>query len=177
MNREQLEHILRAAYAITGEARIVVMGSQAILAQGESLPRELTESYEVDVFTFRSPEDADLIDGTIGEQSPFHRTFGYYAHGIGPETAILPPGWEERLVAIQSENTRGAIGLLLEAHDLAVAKLAAGRDKDIEFVGIMLIHGIANKEIMHKRIESLMLDNELKDVYKHRLRLAAERSR
>ncbi len=35
---------------------------------------------------------ADLIDGSIGELSPFHETFGYYAHGLGPETAALPAG-------------------------------------------------------------------------------------
>ncbi len=77
MNREQLEHVLRAASAITGADRLVVIGSQAILGQYPAAPDELTSSIELDVFTFRSPDDAELIDGTIGEMSPFHQTFGY----------------------------------------------------------------------------------------------------
>jgi hypothetical protein len=34
-----------------------------------------------------NPDRADLIDGTIGELSPFHATYGYYAHGVGESTA------------------------------------------------------------------------------------------
>ena len=30
---------------------------------------------------------ADKIDGAIGEGSQFHQTYGYYAQGVGPETA------------------------------------------------------------------------------------------
>ena len=41
------------------------------------------------------PERADLIDSTIGEDSPFDRSFGYYAHGVGPENG-RPAGWLAR---------------------------------------------------------------------------------
>jgi hypothetical protein len=47
---------------------------------------------EADYFPVDHPERADLIDGSIGELSPFHGTFGYYAHGVGPETALRPSG-------------------------------------------------------------------------------------
>src|SRR2546423_11142619 len=43
-----------------------------------------------------------------------HQTFGYYAHGVGAETAILPAGWRERLVPVQNANTGGGSGLCLE---------------------------------------------------------------
>lgn len=39
----------------------------------------------------------DLIDGSIGELSPFHATFGYYAQAVAPETAVLPKGWDRRV--------------------------------------------------------------------------------
>jgi hypothetical protein len=42
----------------------------------------------------------------IGELSPFHETFGYYAHGVAEETALLPQGWKDRLVAVQNANPR-----------------------------------------------------------------------
>jgi alcohol dehydrogenase YqhD (iron-dependent ADH family) len=76
MQRPQLEHIIRAAIGITGATEIVVIGSQAVLGQFPNAPAELLVSIEADVFTFRSPDDADLIDGSIGEGSPFHQTFG-----------------------------------------------------------------------------------------------------
>jgi hypothetical protein len=79
------------------------------------------------------PEHSILIDGSIGERSMFHETFGYYAHGVDETTAVLPSGWQERLVRVENENTRGSIGWCLEPHDLAVSKLVAAREKDLVF--------------------------------------------
>jgi hypothetical protein len=90
------------------------------------------------VYPVNQPELADLIDGAIGEGSPFHDRFGYYAQGVGPETAILPSGWQTRLVRIQNPNTDLKVGLCLEPHDLAASKLAAGREKDWPFVAEMI---------------------------------------
>ena len=97
MKRSEFEHILRAAGAISGASDLVVIGSQAILGWPTPPPPELLVSIEVDVYPRDHPELADLIDGSIGEASPFHETFGYYAHGVGPETAILASVWQERL--------------------------------------------------------------------------------
>src|SRR5260221_210646 len=134
MQRAQLEHIIRAAAGLTGADRFVIIGSQAILGQFPNPPDELLVSIEADVFSLRSPSDSDLIDGSIGEGSPFHQTFGYYAHGVAQETAVLPSGWKDRLIAIRNENTGGGTGLCLEIHDLAISKLVAGREKDLEFI-------------------------------------------
>src|SRR5262245_40138834 len=108
MTRLQLEHLIGAAAAISEDDEIVVLGSQAILGQCPDAPAELLVSKEADVFPRHFPERAELIDGSIGELSPFHDTFGYYAQGVGPETATLPKGWESRLVVVRSERTRGA---------------------------------------------------------------------
>jgi hypothetical protein len=40
-----------------------------------------------------APELADQIDANIGEGSRFHQLHGYYAQGVGPETAVLPAQW------------------------------------------------------------------------------------
>jgi hypothetical protein len=162
MRRQQLEHIIRAAAGITGADEFVVIGSQAVLGQFPNPPLELLVSIDVDLFSFRNPADADLIDGSIGEASPFHQTFGYYAHGVGEETAVLPAGWKERLIAIQNENTGGATGLCLEVHDLAVSKLVAGREKDLSFVGGLLRHGLASPETIRDRLASTPIPTELK---------------
>jgi hypothetical protein len=138
MNIRQLEHILRACGSIAGCREIIVIGSQALLASFPNAPEELLRSMEVDCYPLDDPATADLIDGSIGELSPFHEAFGYYAHGIGPETAALPTGWRERVVRMENENTGGTIGLCLSPEDLAVSKLLAGREKDIAFVRAML---------------------------------------
>lgn len=77
MQRQQLEHIIRAAAAITGSTEFVIVGSQAVLGQFPQAPDELLVSIEADVFSLRRPSDNDLIDGSIGEGSPFHQAFGY----------------------------------------------------------------------------------------------------
>ena len=160
MQRPQLEHVIRAVVGITGATEIVVIGSQAVLGQFPNAPAELLVSIEADVFTFRNPADADLIDGSIGEGSPFHQTFGYYAHGVAEETAILPAGWKDRLVTVRNANTGNGCGLCLEVHDLAVAKLAAGREKDASFVTGLLRHKLADPSVIESRLHQTSLSGE-----------------
>lgn len=154
---------------MTGAQEIVVIGSQAILGSFPWAPEELLVSREADVFTFRDPLDAEKIDGAIGERTTFHETFGYYAHGVAEETATLPAGWKERLVRVQNENTGGAAGLCLEANDLAVSKLVAGREKDLNFVRAMLRRQLADVGIVSQRLESVRLDAERIELVKARL--------
>lgn len=138
MNRRQLEHVLRAGDSLTECRELVVIGSQALLGSFPDASPELLSSMEADVYPLNAPEKADMIDGCIGELSPFHETFGYYAHGVGPESAILPANWKSRLVRLETGKT---IGLCLSPTDLAVSKILAGREKDILFVRGMLKSG------------------------------------
>ena len=170
MQRPQLEHIIRAATGITGADRFVIIGSQAILGQFPHPPVELLVSIEADVFSLRSPADADLIDGSIGEGSPFHQTFGYYAHGVAEETAVLPAGWKDRLIAVHNQNTGGGTGLCLEVHDLAVSKLVAGREKDLSFVGGLLHHRLAQPETIQQRLLATSLADERRELCIARLK-------
>lgn len=174
MQRSQLEHIIRATAGITGATEIVVIGSQSVLGQFPDAPAGLLVSIEADVFTFRDPADADLIDGSIGEGSPFHQTFGYYAHGVAEETAILPAGWKDRLITVRNANTGSGCGLCLEVHDLAVAKLAAGREKDASFVAELLRHKLADPARIESRLRQSPLSGERLELALARLkRLAA----
>jgi len=155
MTRRELEHIIRAAAAITNEYEIVVVGSQSILGSVPDAPDALLQSMEADIYPLHRPDLADLIDGAIGELSPFEERFGYYAQGVGPETAVLPAGWETRTVKIQNANTDLKIGYCLEPHDLAASKLAAGRDKDWPFVTVMLRHQLIDPQTLLQRIAAL----------------------
>lgn len=163
MNAEQLRHILRAAAAVTGERVFVVIGSQAILGSYPDAPRSLRKSVESDTYPKNHPDKAIEVDGAIGELSPFHHEFGYYAHGVGPETATLPDGWEQRLVEFQVNDLHGTIGLCLEKHDLTFSKLAAGREKDIEFIRELLKHRLINRGKILRLIDS-EIDQNLKQL-------------
>ena len=142
MKRSELEHVIRASGAIADDNELIIIGSQSILGQYPDAPAELLVSMETDLYPRNKPELAELVDGSIGEGSFFHEQFGYYAQGVGPETAVLPVGWEKRLVEISNENTNGVVGLCLEVHDLAISKYVAGRLKDLEFT-----RGLARAEM------------------------------
>lgn len=162
MRRDELEHVIRAAAAISGDSEIVVIGAAALLGTVPAPPPDLAQTLEADIYPLRHPELADVIDGAIGELSPFHEAFRYYAHGVGPDTAILPAGWEARLVRIQGEGTRGYVGYCLDPGDLAASKLAAGREKDRAFVRGLLAHRIVAAEQLQERIASLPVDAGLR---------------
>lgn len=172
MRRADLEHVIRASAAITGEDEIVVVGSQAILGAHPDAPASLTRSVEADVYPRRRPDLADLIDGAIGEDSMFHETFGYYAQGVGPETAVCPAGWEDRLVAVRNENTRFATGFCLETHDLVVSKCVAGREKDVAFLRAAAAAGLVEQEILLGRLAATTVGPELRRATQARIRAA-----
>lgn len=155
MKRKELEHLIRAAAAITDQYEIMVIGSQSILGAVPNAPEFLLQSMEADMYPLHRPDLADLIDGAMGELSPFEERFGYYAQGVGPETAILPAGWESRVIKIQNQNTDLKIGYCLEPHDLAASKLAAGREKDWPFVQTMLQHTMVSVATLLDRIALL----------------------
>jgi hypothetical protein len=175
MNRAELEHIIRAASGITGESEIVVIGSQSVLAQFPQAPAGLLVSMEADVYPRHRPDLAIQVDGAIGERSLFHETFGYYAHGVDESTATLPGAWQERLVAIRNQNTGGATGWCLEVHDLAASKIVAGRQKDLDFLGLLLREKMISVEIMDTRTAALPLPAERLTVIQERLRRLSER--
>lgn len=113
---------------------------------------------EADLIPQDAPERADLLTGTLGELSPFHATFGYYGDGVSFETATLPQGWRDRLVAIDNPNTNGYVGLCLEVHDLLISKYVAGREKDREFCIAIARAGLVSRAILHERLNTTELD-------------------
>jgi len=155
VNRAQLEHVIRAAATISGESEIVVIGSQAILGRYPDAPSELLISADVDVYPRRHPERAELIDGSIGELSPFHETYGYYAQGVGEHTAVLPDGWQARLVPVPTD---AGTGLCLEPHDLLVSKYVAGREKDREYARAAVRHRLVEREVLLERLAHAPVD-------------------
>ncbi len=158
MNRAEFEHVLRAAADIVDD-ELVVIGSQSVLAQYPNAPESLLKSAEVDLFPRNHLDRADAIDGNIGDGSRFHETFDYYAHSVDPETPTAPAGWEERRVLVElpalNPKHRTVRAWCMEVHDLVLAKLAAGRPHDYDFVDEAIRCVLVDVEQLHLGVELL----------------------
>ena len=135
MTREQIEHVIRAAAAITNERSFVVIGSQAVLLPVPDAHPDRLVSRELDLYPTLAPDKSDLIEGAIGALSQFDETIGYDADGVSPDTAAMPPDWMTRASLHYLGDTTVVCP---DMHDLAVSKCVAGRDKDARFVAVML---------------------------------------
>ena len=145
MNKQQLDHILRAAGRITGEKRFVIIGSQSLHGKFPGLPDDIVRSAEVDLIASKATDRTEWLNA-IGVDSPFHETFGYYADPVDEATATLPKGWKGRLVNLPPGDTEGVQGLCLDPHDLAIAKYAARREKDLAFTRELARRAIVTRE-------------------------------
>lgn len=165
MNREQLAHAIRTACVLSQKASVIIIGSQSILGSfdEDELPREATESREVDVLPMGEDLEetrrlADEIEGVAGELSSFDELHRFHLDGVDDTTATLPAGWRDRLVRVQNEGTVNIVtgerylGLCLEPHDLCVAKLCAMREKDVRFVKALIDAGIVDPRVIAERL-------------------------
>lgn len=175
MNRAALEHLLRAAAAITGESTFYVVGTAAIVASLRSeagIAPVVLRSREADLIpASASPRSIDLIDGALGQDSTFDGTFGYYADGVDFSTvAYAPEDWRDRTIRFESPATQGACGLCMEVHDLAVSKLCAGRQKDLEFVDGLVQSGLVDRTILLQRLTKVIAPSEVLTLAEQRVR-------
>jgi hypothetical protein len=157
MNRSQFAHAVRAAAEIIKSTEVIVIGSQAVHASIEELVESAHRSVEADIAARNDITGylADLIDGSIGEASMFHETHGYYAQGVEITTAILPNGWEQRLIPFKNEETNGITAHCLEIHDLWISKSLAGRDKDFEFCKELAIRYYVDIDTLQDRLNEV----------------------
>lgn len=156
--------MIAAAANVTGESEFIVIGSQAILGTNENPPEAMLQSIEADLYPLNDPGAADLIDGALGDGSQFHLAFGYYAHGVGPQTAKAPCGWQERLVKREISPRTGSdrgvvVAWCLEVHDLVLSKCVAGRVRDWDYAKEAVHAGIVDQHILLGRVADLPVDD------------------
>jgi len=165
MKKQQVDHILRAAGRITGERQFVIIGSQSLRGKYPDVADDIVRSVEVDLIATRNPARTEWLNA-IGQDSPFHQNFGYYADPVEETTAILPKGWKERLASLPPGDTEGVSGLCLDPHDLAIAKYVAGRERDIVFNREIVARGL----VAHERLLDLLNSTAIDDTVRDRVR-------
>ncbi|GAA1327337.1 DUF6036 family nucleotidyltransferase [Leucobacter albus] len=163
MNREQLLHAIRAAAHLVQLDSVIVIGSQSILGTWDEneLPDVVVMSHEVDILPLSGQDTALLADrlAELGEMSRFDQTFGYHIDGVDETTAVLPDGWQNRLVPVGSYSVamgKEVTGLCLEPHDLCVAKIIAFREKDRGFVSALVTAQLLDLEVLLERLTQTM---------------------
>jgi hypothetical protein len=158
MKKRHVEHILRAAAAITGEKQLIVVGSQALHAKFPDVADEIVMSVEVDLIAKKNTSRTEWLNA-IGQDSQFHVTYGYYADPVDEGTAILPKGWKGRLVNLAAGEVTG---LCLDPHDLAISKYVARREKDLLFTRELARRGYTRKARLLELLEVTAVAPEIK---------------
>ena len=152
-------HVIEAVNALVHPMRITVMGSSSLLAHDPSLgepgqPLEL--SLDADLLLEPTDEaQAAVLHEAVGEGSLFHREYGVYVELLRPEIEeTLPPGWRDRCTAIEGMQHT----VCLDPYDLAVAKLAVGREKDIGLFRELVTRGFIDLEVLRRRYRETPMD-------------------
>jgi hypothetical protein len=162
MDFPSLIHLLGTVREIDPDRRIVIFGSASILA---SFPEETDEKQWLaltnDADFILSPwEDAVAVEvnRVIGKGRAFHSENGYYADIVKPAAFDqFPPEFESRLVKLEEFPNVFA----LEPHDMAIAKIFAGRPKDILLLSILLARGKLSEAILRTRLWFMPMDDKL----------------
>lgn len=168
MKKRQVDHVLRAAGRITGERRFIIVGSQALHGKYPDLADEILTSFEVDLIASDQTDRTEWLN-VIGVDSQFHETYGYYADAVDTGTAILPKGWRGRLVNLPPGDTDGVRGLCLDPHDLAIAKYAAFREKDLVFTRELARRGIVSEQQLLTLLEQTRISDDLRERIRARI--------
>jgi hypothetical protein len=162
MKKQQVDHVLRAAGRITGEKQFIIIGSQSLHGKCPDLADEILKSVEVDLVAGKHGARTEWLNA-IGHLSPFHENFGYYADPVDIATATLPKGWKGRLVNLPPGETDGVKGLCLEPHDLAIAKYAASREKDLIFTRELARRGIVSAKRLLALLDQTAVDAAVRE--------------
>jgi hypothetical protein len=158
LRRPDIDHILRAAASLSGHSRFVMVGTGAVIATTKHIPVAMMMTEEIDIYAEDADDPdwvSDLIDGSIGRDSQFHRTFGYYGDGVSKRTAVMPLDWRGRATEYTTPDGL-ATAVCPSAEDIAIAKLCAWRDKDQAWLREAFRSGIAKATEAAK-----LLDGEL----------------
>jgi hypothetical protein len=150
VKRDEMLHVARAAAAVAGVRRVLVVGSQAILGAYDEtqLPARAIASTEVDIVVLDDPAGTagTTVDAAIGFMSMFHTTNGYFADGVELTDLVLPVGGEGRRLHLPTHDADGEPldVYFVGVSDLLAGKLGAGRPQDRSFAQALARHRLTD---------------------------------
>jgi len=162
MHIEALIHLAKAAASLAPDKSFIVFGSSSAFGTFPNLADSVS--------TYEQTLDADLVfepldeetwshlRAALGKESPFFESHGYYADINGPRAfECFPADFRDRLVPLADVPNVFAI----EPNDMAVAKLIAGREKDVRLLSILLAGGYLNEAAIRTRLWNMEMSDKL----------------
>lgn len=145
MNVSRIDHLLRAAANVSGQNSFVLVGSASLIIRRK----------EIDIYAPNADDIesiSEMIDANIGQGSRFHDEFGYYGDGVSPTTAKMPSDWQARAVEYRGAGSPDVAAIVPEENDVALAKLAAWREKDQDWLARGVNYGVLSLKTMVSRL-------------------------
>lgn len=162
MHIEALIHLVREAASLAPGKNFILFGSSSAFGKFPWLGNSIS-TYEqtLDADLVFEPIDEEtwiLLQSALGKESSFFDTHGYYADINGPRAFdYFPADFRERLVPLPGvENV-----FALEPNDMAVAKLIAGREKDIRLLSMLLAGGYLDEATIRRRLWKMEMSDKL----------------
>ena len=157
INLQKLHHLVRAVASITNEKNFVIVGSASVLLTSRHIPAKMLNTDEIDIF---APDSGDeeafsLLVESIGKGSQFDKTFHYYADGVSSKTSIMPHDWLSRARLIENISMAGITVKVPDINDIALAKMCAWREKDIEWLREGVRALLITPSLMRERLSLL----------------------
>ena len=166
MNREELEHCLRAVADVTDKRELYLAGSNSVLAHfpEDVIPAVCLEEAEVDVATVEDTEENSyVISSTFWEGSDFVEMYGIEIDGIQLDEIALPNGWQDRLklIEITPPYDDSLISVYaLDIYDVAASKTVAHREKDRRWLKALFDANLVSMGEVADRLNEMDLDFE-----------------
>lgn len=163
MRLQSLVHLAQVAAAIAPGRQIVILGSSSLLGSFPDLGETagpVESSRDADLLVEGIDQElAGVLQESIGKGSLFAIREGNFVDAMRPVVAeTLPRGWKDRLVPLPGCEAAWC----LDPHDLAVAKLQAGRPKDLALCAALLSrHRLDARLIEQRLIEARVSDRML----------------
>lgn len=159
MNRRELEEAIVRACEIVGQDRVIVVGSQAILASFNfhELPKRATLSREADIAPEHDMNDflSNRLWMLAGQDSEWANERDFYIDAVSATTALMPDRWRERAIEVRITGNPDRVGICPEAHDLCASKLARNEQKDRDFVGALFDAHLIDSRLLRNRIDEI----------------------
>lgn len=155
LKRLHLELAIAAAARACDDMAVYVTGRLSILGKYPGVSDELLEGDEFELSPRSKHDAAGEIAGVLGLQSGFRQMHGCGARAADPNEAVLPEGWQFRLIEVRTEATGGASGWCLDPNDLAVSEIWGAGDATADFVRGLLEHDLIDPDLMLRGMESL----------------------
>jgi hypothetical protein len=178
VRRSQLRLLILEAHRLTSADEVLIIGSQSVLATWgeEELPEEVTLSAEADMLVRvrngirLSDEEADYVSQFLersGQLSEFDAEHGVHIDSVSANTAVLPQGWEQRLVPfeVRTDDDELVVGMCLDPYDVCASKAIANRPHDRDFIAALIRSGFIDPNKLQSRLELYTGDADINHAF------------